>query len=298
MTHQANSGAPRVANGPTPGHARGLIRNGTAVTVGSSLGQRIYACPANENVGCPHAKEPLGRGSHRDPAGRQVSRCRRTLRSRARGHRAAGRRGSGARRQGDGRGIRRDPGQSQDAAAEPAHHDPGQQGRRDRHCLLARPHRRPAEEHLPVHAEGDRRDRGRALLPARGGRPQGHPARDEPQRAVGRDRAGRVDPHPAVREERLRGGGGRRPGQGRAGHPADDRPQGPGAEVRDPGRGRARQEEDPGELPQHHLLRAAGVRHRGRLPPVLLQVGEGPEAGGGRAAGRPRAVAEPLRPGQ
>ena len=76
------------------------------------------------------------------------------------------------------------------------------------------------------------------------------------------------------------------------------RPQDPGTEVRDPGRGRAGQEEDPGELPQHHLLRAAGVRHRGRLPALLLQVGQGPEAGGGGDARRHRPVPQPLRPGQ
>ncbi len=51
---------------------------------------------------------------------------------------------------------------------------------------------------------------------------------------------GRLDPDAAVREERLRRGGGRRPDEGRAGHPADHRPQDPRAEVRDPGRGGAR----------------------------------------------------------
>src|SRR5687767_5778389 len=52
-----------------------LIRGLTAVTVESSLGQGIYACPANENVGCSHAKEALGRWSVLHAAGRQVPRC-------------------------------------------------------------------------------------------------------------------------------------------------------------------------------------------------------------------------------
>ena len=62
-----------------------------------------------------------------------------------------------------------------------------------------------------------------------------------------------------------------------AGHPADPRPQDQGAEVRDPGRGGARQEEDPRELPEHHLLRPAGLRRRGRRPALLLQARQGPE---------------------
>lgn len=76
-----------------------LIPNSAAVTVGCSLGQGISACPANEgfsstlilldHVGCPHAKEALRRGSHDDPAGRQISRCRSALRSCTGGHRAA-----------------------------------------------------------------------------------------------------------------------------------------------------------------------------------------------------------------
>ena len=91
---------------------------------------------------------------------------------------------------------------------------------------------------------------------------------------------------------------GRRPDEGRAGHPADHRPQDPGAEVRDPGRGGPGQEEDPRELPQHHVLRPAGLRRRGRLPALLQQARQGPEPRRGRAAGRPRPVAQPLRPGQ
>src|SRR5690242_14540564 len=50
VTHGANSGAPGV----WPDRARGLIRNRTAVTVESSLGQGISVCPANGNVAASH----------------------------------------------------------------------------------------------------------------------------------------------------------------------------------------------------------------------------------------------------
>lgn len=49
--------------------ARGLIRNRSAVTVESSLGQGLSVCPANENVGAPrprpcrHARHPLAAGT-------------------------------------------------------------------------------------------------------------------------------------------------------------------------------------------------------------------------------------------
>ena len=233
-----------------------LIRGRTAVTVESSLGQGIYACPANENVGCPHGKEALGRWSVRRPSrppSSSVSACsREPCWPESRCPPPAR---SASRPRARSRASTSIPANLKTPAAEPAHHDPGRQGRPDRHGLLPRPHGGRPQGHLAVHAEGDRRDRGLALLPARRDRPQGRPARAQPERAERRGRPGRLHAHPAVREERLRGGGRRRPGQGRPGHPADHRPQDPGTEVRDPGRGGAGQEEDPRELPQHHLLR-------------------------------------------
>ncbi len=287
MADRNDSGSPDV-----------LIRSPTAVTVESSLGQGIYACPANENVGCPHAKEALGRWSVANAAGRQVPRCQCARWSSAGGNRAARGRCAGAGRQGLGREFRRAPRQPQDATALAAHHDPRRRGRHDRHGLLTRPHGGGPQGHLAVPAEGDRRDRGRPLLRARRGRPEGRPARAEQERAERRGRRGRLHAHPAVREERLRGGGRRRPDEGRPGHPADPRPQDPRTEVRDPGRGGAGQEEDPRELPEHHVLRPAGVRRRGRGPALLLQVREEPEGPGGRAPRRYRPVALALRPRQ
>lgn len=187
------------------------------------------------------------------------------------GDRPARRRGPGPGREGLRRGIRRAVGQPQDTTAESAQHHPGRGGRQDRHRLLPRPHDSPAQGHLALHAEGDRRHRGLALLRARRDRPQGHPPRGQRERAERRRLPGRLDADPAVREERLRRGGRRRRRQGRRGHPADDRPQGPRAEVRHPDRGGAGQEGHPRELPEHHLLRAAGVRHRGSRPALLLQ---------------------------
>lgn len=49
VTHGAISGAPRG----WPDRARGLIRNRTAVTVESSLGQGMSLCPANGNAAAP-----------------------------------------------------------------------------------------------------------------------------------------------------------------------------------------------------------------------------------------------------
>ncbi|CAM5632476.1 hypothetical protein STENM223S_00801 [Streptomyces tendae] len=145
-----------------------------------------------------------------------------------------------------------------------------------RHRLLARPHGGRPQGHLAVHAEGDRRHRGLALLRARGDRPQGRPARVKNKNARSGDR-GRLHAHPAVREERLRRGGRRRPDEGRAGHPADHRPQDPGAEVRDPGE---LGEEDPRELPEHHVLRPAGLRRRGRVQRYFSRARQGPQPPG------------------
>ena len=83
-----------------------------------------------------------------------------------------------------------------------------------------------------------------------------------------------------------------------AGHPADHRPQDQGTEVRDPGRGGAGQEADPGELPQHHLLRPAGLRRRGRLPALLQQAAKDLSLEEAALLAGHRPVADPVRPGQ
>src|SRR5918996_5421858 len=113
MTHKADSDTtPPKKLGNTrndSGSPDVLIRDLTAVTVESSLGQGLYACPANENVGCPHAKEALGRWSVSHAAGRQVPRCQCSRGSRAGRYRAARGGGAGAGGEGIGRELRRTP---------------------------------------------------------------------------------------------------------------------------------------------------------------------------------------------
>ena len=81
--------------------------------------------------------------------------------------------------------------------------------------------------------------------------------------------AGRLDDHPAVREERLP--------HLRAQH----RPQGQGGGAGGEARAGAREGRDPRALPQHHLLRAGGLRRRRRRPGLLRQGRPGPRAAGG-----------------
>ena len=76
--------------------------------------------------------------------------------------------------------------------------------------------------------------------------------------------AGRLDDHPAVREERL-------PDPG-----AHHHPQGEGGGAGGEARARAPQAGDPHPLPQHHLLRPGCLRRRGRVAGLLRQVGRRP----------------------
>ena len=116
--------------------------------------------------------------------------------------------------------------------------------------------RGPDPDRLGRHRAGDeggrRRDRGPALLRAPRRRLPGHRPRGRSRTSSSRRHAGRLDDHPAVRQERARG----------AGQP--DR-------VREAARGRARlparaplgQGQDPHRVPERDLLRRGRLRDRG-----------------------------------
>ena len=89
------------------------------------------------------------------------------------------------------------PGELRTRAAGAADHDPRRRRQHDRHALRPEPHQRPAEPDLADDGQGDRRDRGLPLLPARRARPEGHAARAGHQPGQRRRRAGRLVDHPA-----------------------------------------------------------------------------------------------------
>ena len=126
--------------------------------------------------------------------------------------------------------------------------------------LLRRPEPRlhPALGDAAADAGRGRRRGEPDLLDRPGHRPQGHPARGVLQRPRQRP-PGRVDDHPAVRQDPL-------PHQ-RAELPAQD--QGSHRLAQDPER--AEQGRDPRGLPQHHLLRSRRVRRPGGGAGVLRQ---------------------------
>ena len=102
-------------------------------------------------------------------------------------------------------------------------------------------------------AAGRARHRGPGLLRARRHRPGRHRSRALPRHPGHGRHPGRLDDHPAVRQERLP--------HLRAQH----RPQGEGGGARGEARARAQQGRDPRALPQHHLLRPRRLRReRGR----------------------------------
>ena len=141
------------------------------------------------------------------------------------------------------------------------------------------------EQGARPHAEGDARRGGPELLPEqrhlahrhRAGRLRGHQGRP--------GHPGRVDDHPAVRQELLPHG---RP------HAVA---QGPRDPARRQDRPAADQGPDPRELPQHHLLRSRRVRHPDRVEGLLQQGRLEAHPGRERLPGvrHPRALA--LRPG-
>ena len=119
----------------------------------------------------------------------------------------------------------------------------------------------------------DRRGRGQALLRAPRRRRARHPARRRGRHHEPRRRAGRLDDHAAVRQERDQ--------PGRA-HDLAEAPRG-GARVA----ARAHEVEglDPHRVPEHDLLRERRLRRRAGLPHLLRpQRGHDVDAGRGRAA--------------
>ena len=139
---------------------------------------------------------------------------------------------------------------------------------------------------LAEHQERRDRDRGPALLRARGRGLQGHRPRAAPGHAPPERRAGRVDDHPAVREERARG-----PGQP-VGVPEAARG---GAGL--PPRAQVAQAEGAHPVPEQRLLRQRRLRRRGgrahllqaRTPRTRQRPGTGRGTGdGSRPQGRLR----------
>ena len=88
-------------------------------------------------------------------------------------------------------------GRARDRAAGPEDPDPGRRGQHDRDALRREPGQRPARPDLADHGQGDRRDRGLPLLPARRPRPEGHAARAGHQPGQRRRRPGWLVDHPA-----------------------------------------------------------------------------------------------------
>ena len=158
------------------------------------------------------------------------------------------------------------------------------------------PHPRRGRGHLAVHQERDHRDRGPPLLLARRRRLPGHRPRALPGRRRARRRPGRVDDHPAVRQERA----------GRPGRPLG-LPEAARGGAGLPPRTALVEAEDPDPVPEHDLLRQRRLRRRVRGAHLLRRPrprvrAERPRRalghpGPGRDAGRDDRVAEPVRPG-
>ena len=123
-------------------------------------------------------------------------------------------------------------------------------------------------------------DRGPALLHPRRHRPGRHGARRGRQHLDGHAGPGRLDDHPAARQEPLA------PGAGRAALGAAQDHRG-GARL--PGRAALVEAEDPRGVPQHDLLRASGLRRRGGRGGLLRRPREEPAAAPGGAARGARA---------
>ena len=143
---------------------------------------------------------------------------------------------------------------------------------------------RRAECDQPLDAEGDRRDRGSALLPARRRRPDGDPPRLRRRRHRGAHRPGRLDDHAGARAQPLP--------LARADAAAEGRRGVPGGQAR----AHLVEGQDPHGVPERRLLRQPRVRDRGCGRDVLLRSGEPADARAGRAARGAAAGAVLLRP--
>ena len=117
----------------------------------------------------------------------------------------------------------------------------------------------------------------RRFYHARRDRPGRHGARGRRQHLDGHARPGRLDDHPAARQEPLA------PGAGRHALAAAQDHRG---RARLPGRAALVEAEDPRGVPQHDLLRPPGLRRRGRRRGLLRRAREGPAAAAGRPARR------------
>ena len=145
---------------------------------------------------------------------------------------------------------------------------------------------RPVAADLAVAEARDRRDRGQALLRAPRRRPPRHGTRALGRRLAPRHRAGRLDDHAAVRQERL------------SDEPADRRPQADRGGARLAARAEVVEGQDPHRVPEHGLLRKRRLRRRAGEQDLLPPQRGDDEAGrGGAARGDPRGP-EPLGPGR
>ena len=146
------------------------------------------------------------------------------------------------------------------------------------------PHPGPSRRHLAERETRGDRDRGPALLQAQGRRLPGHRARAVGGRPPRARRPGRLDDHPAVRQERA----------ARAAEPLD-LPEAEGGGARLPARAQVDQGQDPHRVPEHGLLRdrapTGSSRRRastsaGTTPAASRTARAGARAGGGGAARR------------
>ena len=139
--------------------------------------------------------------------------------------------------------------------------------------------------------DADPGGRGRRLLRPRRRQRPGHRAGPDPERVVGSGRAGRLDHHPAAREERA----------ARRSEPRL-RPQDQRGRARHPPRAAADEGPDPREVPQHRVLRRRRLRRQAAAETYWASTsrsstGPGRHARGGHLQpGRLRPDAAPGRP--
>ena len=151
--------------------------------------------------------------------------------------------------------------------------------RQDRSLRGAEPAVDPAGRHPAGDAGRRHRRGGPHLLQQQGHRPPG----DRPGRVLqrpGQLHPGRLDDHPAVRQDPLP-----QPG-------TDAVPQGQGGVPLPEGAAAAVQVGDPRGLPEHHLLRSWRVRRAGRGQRLLRQAGQEADRPGGGDALRDPELAE------
>ncbi len=150
---------------------------------------------------------------------------------------------------------------------------------------LSGANRRPVRSNLAVAEAFDRRDRGQALLRASRRRRTRHGAGAVRRHLESRHRAGWLDDHSAVRQERL------------PVEPADGRPQADRGSARLAARAEVVQGQDPDRVPQHGLFRQRRVRRRAGQQDLFPPPRQPDEAGRGGAPRRHPRGPEPVGPG-